>query len=330
LKGVTYEEIARQGGGIRTTMTATRAASEEELLALGRPRLKALMAEGVTTLEIKSGYGLDTETELRMLRVARGLGETPGVDIQTSLLAAHVLPPEFEGRREVYLDLIAEEMIPRAVDEALADAVDAFCDEIAFSPAECERVLRAGQEAGLALRLHADQLTDQGGAGLAAGLGARSADHLERTSAAGVAAMARAGTVAVLLPGAYFYLRDDHPPPVDRFRSAGVPMALATDLNPGSSPLNSILTVLNLGCVLFGLTPEEALRGITVKGAEALGLAGDRGTLEKGKMADLAIWEIGHPRELSYWMGRNPCKGVVKEGEPTLSISSAAPTNRPS
>jgi imidazolonepropionase len=214
-------------------------------------------------------------------------------------------------------------MIPRAVEEGLADAVDAFCDEIAFTPQECERVLRAGMELGLGARLHADQLSDQGGAALAARLGARSADHLERASSEGVVAMAEGGTVAVLLPGAFYFLRDDSPPPVSRFREAKVPMAVATDLNPGSSPLNSLLTAMNLACVLFGLTPEEALQGVTANGARALGLHRDRGTLEKEKMADLALWEIGHPRELSYWVGKNPCKGVVKDGESALSVSSA-------
>jgi imidazolonepropionase len=323
LQGMSYEEIARKGGGIRTTMAATREASEEELLASGSRRIATLKREGVTTVEIKSGYGMERETELKMLRVARRLGEITGVDVQTTLLAAHVLPPEYEGRRDAYIDLIRKGIIPQAVEEGLADAVDAFCDEIAFSPGECEAVLQAGKEAGLALRIHADQLTDQGAAGLAAAMGARSADHLERTSESGVAAMAEAGTVAVLLPGAFFYLKDNHPPPVDLFREMGVPMALATDLNPGSSPLNSLLTTMNLGCVLFGLTPLEALRGVTGHGARALGLGGDRGTLETGKMADLAFWEIGHPRELSYWMGRNPCIGVVKDGEPTLSASSS-------
>jgi len=319
LRGATYEEIARSGGGIRTTMLATREASEEDLVRGASRRLAELRSEGVTTLEVKSGYGMETDTELRMLRAARRLGTDHSVHVQTSLLGAHVLPPEFEGRREAYLELIREEMIPLAVQEKLADAVDAFCDEIAFTPAECESVLLAGRRAGLALRLHADQLSDQGGATLAARLGARSADHLERTSPQGVAAMAAAGTVAVLLPGAFYFLKDDHPPPVPRFRDAGVPMAVATDMNPGSSPVSSILAVMNLGCLLLGLTPEEALRGVTLNGARALGLGGSRGSLERGKLADLAIWEIDHPRELSYWMGRNPCVGVVKAGEPTLS-----------
>jgi imidazolonepropionase len=325
LQGATYEEIARRGGGIRTTMRATREASEDGLVEAATPRLRNLLSEGVTTVEVKSGYGMETETEFRMLRAARRLGEAHPVDVQTSFLGAHVLPPEFEARRGAYVDLICEEMIPRAVEEGLADAVDAFCDEIAFTPQECERVLRTGQEAGLAIRLHADQLSDQGGAALAARLGARSADHLERASSEGVSAMAECGTVAVLLPGAFYFLKDDCPPPVSKFRDAKVPMAVATDLNPGSSPLNSLLTALNLSCVLFGLTPEESFLGVTMNGARALGLHQDRGTLEKGKTADLALWEIGHPRELSYWVGKNPCKGVVKDGEATLSISSAGP-----
>ena len=325
LHGTTYEEIAREGGGIRTTMRATRETSEDELVNAAGPRLRKLLTEGVTTVEVKSGYGMATETELRMLRAARRLGETHPVEVQTSFLGAHVLPPEFEGRREAYIDLICDEMIPRAVEEGLADAVDAFCDEIAFTPQECERVLRVGQKLGLAIRLHADQLSDQGGAALAARLGARSADHLERASSEGVSAMADCGTVAVLLPGAFFFLRDDRPPPVTKLREANVPMAVATDLNPGSSPLNSLLTALSFACVLFGLTPEESLRGVTVNGARALGLHRDRGALEKGKMADLALWEFDHPRELSYWVGKNPCKGVVKDGEPTLSFSSARP-----
>jgi len=318
LQGATYEEIAKKGGGIRTTMRATREASESSLVELAGERLRCLLDEGVTTVEVKSGYGMETGTELRMLKVARRLEGLFPVTVQTSFLGAHVLPPEFEGRRDAYIDLICQEMLPKAAEENLADAVDAFCDEIAFTPEECERVLRAGAELGLAIRLHADQLSDQGGAALAAGLGARSADHLERTSEAGVTAMAENGTVAVLLPGAFYFLRDHCPPPIPRFREAAVPMAVATDLNPGSSPLNSILTALNLACVLFGLTPEEALAGATRNGALALGLQGERGTLEEGKMTDLAIWRIGHPRELSYWVGKNPCVGVVKDGESTL------------
>lgn len=325
LEGKTYEEITREGGGIRTTMRATRNASVEELVVGAAPRLERLLAEGVTTVEIKSGYGLETEAELRMLKAARRLGELHPVTVQTTFLGAHVVPPEFEQDRSAYVDLLCQEMIPRAAREGLADAVDAFCDEIAFSYSECEAVLRAGMDAGLAARLHADQLSDQGGAGLAAKLGARSADHLERASAAGVESMGRGGTVAVLLPGAFYFLRDRRPPPVEEFRAQGVPMAVATDLNPGSSPVNSLLTAMNLACVLFGLTPEESLRGATANAARTLGLSGDRGTLEQGKTADLAFWEIGHPRELSYWLGKNPCKGVVKDGETTLSASPSRP-----
>ncbi len=324
LQGVSYEDIARGGGGIRNTLTATREATEESLLRVAVPRLMALHAEGVTTLEIKSGYGQEPESELKMLRVARRLGESPLVDVQTTLLAAHVLPEEFEGRREAFLEMVREEVIPRAVEEGLADAVDAFCEGIAFSVEECREVLRAGRDAGLAVRVHADQLTDGGGAALAAELGARTADHLEYTSLAGVKALAEAGTVAVLLPGAFYFIRETRPPPVISFRESGVPMAVATDLNPGSSPLGSILTAMNMACTLFGLTPEEALRGATANAARALGLLGDRGTLEQGKMADLAIWEIGHPRELSYWVGTRPCKGVVKNGIPTASADTSA------
>ena len=328
LKGATYEEIARAGGGIRTTLTATRAADEESLFRGAVPRFLGLHAEGVTTLEVKSGYGQDPETELRMLRVARRLGESPSVDVQTTLLAAHVLPPEFEGHREDFLEMVREEMIPRAVTDGLADAVDAFCEGIAFTAEECREVLQVGKAAGLGVRLHADQLSDGGGASLAAELGALTADHLEYTSEGGIRAMAKAGTVAVLLPGAFYFIREERPPPVAGFREAGVPMAVATDLNPGSSPLNSILLAMNLACTLFGLTPEEALRGVTVNAARALGLEGDRGTLEEGKKADLAIWEIGHPRELSYWIGGRPCKGVVKNGTPTASNATAFPPHR--
>jgi imidazolonepropionase len=315
LRGSTYEEIARAGGGIKSTMKATREATEASLVKAATPRLLHLFSEGVTTVEIKSGYGLDPEGELKMLRAGRTLGKLHPPDVQTTFLGAHVVPPEYEANRQAYVELVCGEMIPAVVEEDLAVAVDAFCDEIAFTRSECEVILRAGQESGLAVRLHADQLSDQGGADLAGKLRARSADHLERTSTEGVKSMAAGGTTAVLLPGAYHFLQDDHPPPVDAFRDAGVPMAVATDMNPGSSPLNSLLTALNLACVLFGLTPDEALRGATVVGARALGLLSDRGTLTKGKMADLAFWEIDHPRELSYWVGKNPCKGVVKGGE---------------
>jgi imidazolonepropionase len=309
-------------------LKATREATEEQLLRGAVPRFLALHGEGVTTLEIKSGYGQEPDSELKMLRVARRLGESPSVDVRTTLLAAHVLPEEFEGRREDFLEMVEEEMIPRSVTEGLADGIDAFCEGIAFSQTECRRVLEAGKRAGLEVHLHADQLTDGRGAALAASLGALTADHLEYASQAGVDALATAGTTAVLLPGAFYFLRETRPPPIQAFRESGVPMAVATDLNPGSSPLNSLLLAMNMACTLFGLTPEEAFRGVTVNGARALGLAGDRGTLEEGKMADLALWEVGHPRELAYWVGGHPCKGVVKNGVPTASNASAFPPHR--
>jgi len=328
LEGASYQQIAEAGGGIRTTLRATREATEEDLFKVSVPRFLALHAQGVTTLEIKSGYGQDPESELRMLRVARRLGQSPSVDVRTTLLAAHVLPPEYEGRRRDFLEMVREEMIPRAVAEGLADGVDAFCEGIAFSVEECREVLEVGKRAGLEVHLHADQLTDSGGAALAADLGALTADHLEYTSEVGVRAMAAAGTLAVLLPGAFYFIRETRVPPVAAFRGSGVPMALATDLNPGSSPLSSILLAMNMACTLFRLTPEEAFRGVTVNGARALGLDQDRGTLEEGKRADLAIWEVGHPRELSYWIGGTPCRGVVKDGLPTASVPTASPPHR--
>lgn len=327
LQGISYEEIAKAGGGIRTTLKATREAREDQLFRAAVPRLLALHGEGVTTLEIKSGYGQEPESELRLLRAGRRLGESPSVDVKTTLLAAHVLPEEYEGRRADFLEMVTEEMIPRAVTEGLADGIDAFCESIAFTPEECSAVLGVGKKAGLAVHLHADQLTEGGGAALAASLGALSADHLEYASREGVEAMARSGTTAVLLPGAFFFIRETQPPPVSDFREAGVPMAIATDLNPGSSPLSSILLAMNMACTLFSLTPEEAFRGVTVNGARALGLEGDRGTLEEGKKADLAVWEIGHPRELAYWIGGRPCKGAVKDGHPSASFPSTPPSH---
>lgn len=314
LRGESYEEIARSGGGILSTVRATRAADEDTLFRSAARRARRLLAEGVTAIEVKSGYGLDLDSEIRMLRVGRRLGRELPLTVRTTLLAAHALPPEHEGEREEFLRRVREEILPRAADEALADAVDAFCDEIAFTPRECEEVLRAGAELGLDLRLHADQLSDQGGAALAARLEARSADHLEFTSDAGVAAMAGSGTVAVLLPGAFHFLGGDRVPPVEAFRSRGVAMAVATDLNPGSSPLASLLLAMNLACVHFGLTPLEALAGVTRHGARVLGLEAERGTLEEAKAADFVLWDVGHPRELAYWAGANPCAGVVRAG----------------
>ena len=314
LGGATYEEIAREGGGILSTVSATRAASLEELVASGEARLRTLARRGVTTVEVKSGYGLDVETELRMLRAARAVGERTGVRTRRTLLGAHAVPPDFADRRGDYVDLVAREMIPEAARLGLADAVDAFCEGIAFSADECARVFDAAVEAGLPVRLHADQLSDQGGAALAARYGARSADHLEHTSEDGVRAMAAAGTVAVLLPGAAHFLRDPHVPPVEAFRAHRVPMAVATDLNPGSSPLLDPLGALSLACILFRLTPEEALAGMTRVGARALGLDGEVGVLAPGTAADMVLWSVEHPAELAYWMGGSPAWRVVRAG----------------
>jgi len=316
LEGVTYEEIARAGGGILSTVRATRAAAEDALVASGAARLRALAARGVTTVEIKSGYGLDVETELRMLAAARSVGAATGVRVQTTLLGAHALPPEFRDDREGYVRLVCTTMIPAAVAKGLADAVDAFGERIAFTPEECGAVFDAARTAGLPVRLHADQLSDQGGAALAAAHGARSADHLEHASEDGVRAMAAAGTVAVLLPGAAHFLRDATVPPVGALRAHGVPMAVATDLNPGSSPLLDPLQALSLACLLFGLTPEEALTGMTRHAARVLGLEDEVGTLAPGKRADLVCWDVDHPSELSYWMGADLTATVVRDGVP--------------
>ncbi|MFQ5535877.1 MAG: imidazolonepropionase [Gemmatimonadota bacterium] len=319
LSGRSYEEIARAGGGILSTVRATRAASDEALLAGARNRIRDLVREGVTTVEVKSGYGLETETELRMLRLAARAGREEGVGVHTTFLGAHALPEEYARDRAGYLEMVCREMIPRVAREELADCVDAFLETIAFTAEECARVFSAAQDHGLAVRLHADQLSDGGGAALAARFHARSADHLEYTSAAGVRAMAEAGTAAVLLPGAAHFLGDPTVPPVDLFREHGVPMAVATDLNPGSSPLRSPLLAMNFACVRFGLTPEEALVGMTRVAAGVLGLSGEKGTLEVGKRADLVVWEVDHPAELAYWMGGNPCRAVVTGGGPRPS-----------
>jgi imidazolonepropionase len=313
LQGATYAEIARAGGGIMATVRATRAASAESLVGESRPRLAALAAGGVTTVEIKSGYGLDTATERRMLDAARTVAAEVGVDVRTTLLAAHTVPPEYAGRRGDYLDLVCGEMIPAAARERFADAVDAFCEGIAFTPEETRRVFAAARAHGLPVKLHADQLTDSGGAALAAEFGALSADHLEYTSEAGVVAMARAGTVAVLLPGAFHVLRETRLPPIAALRAHGVPIAIATDCNPGTSPVTSLVLMQNFACTLFGMTPAEALAGATRHAARALGLA-DRGTIAPGQRADLALWDIAEPAELAYAIGGNPCVGVVRAG----------------
>jgi imidazolonepropionase len=303
LGGTSYESAARAGGGIRATMAATRAATQQELVALATPRLRRLMAEGVTTVEIKSGYGLTLEDELKMLRAARQLGAENGIRVRTTLLAAHAVPPEYEGNADAYIDHVVHVILPAAAAENLADAVDGFAEDVAFNRTQISRVFAAAQDYDLPVKLHADQLTDGRGAALAARFNALSADHLEYTSATGVREMAEAGTVAVLLPGAYATVGATQPPPVALFRKHEVDMAVATDLNPGSSPLNSLLMAMNLACCLFRLTPEEALAGVTRNAARALGLQHETGTLDEGKAADIAIWPVKHPRELAYWMG---------------------------
>jgi imidazolonepropionase len=315
LGGATYEEIARAGGGILSTMRATRAANEAQLVQTALPRLDALLREGVTTVEIKSGYGLELDAELRQLRAARALGQQRNVSIVTSLLAAHAVPPEYKGRQGDYLRHVVEEILPPAAAEGLADAVDAFCESIAFTPEETAALFAAAKRLGLPVKLHADQLTDGGGAALAASHGALSADHLERSNAEGIAAMAAAGTVAVLLPGATLTLRETHFPPIAAMREHGCRMALSTDMNPGSSPALSLLLMLNLGCTLFRMTVPEALLGVTRHAAAALGLT-DRGVLAEGMRCDLALYRIQRPAELCYWLGGNPCVGRVVAGLP--------------
>ncbi len=312
LEGASYESIARAGGGIRSTVAATRAASDATLFASARERALALMAEGVTTLEIKSGYGLSAEHEARCLRVARRLGAELPLDVRTTCLSAHALPPEYVGRADDYIDAVCA-WLPALQAEGLVDAVDAFCERIAFTTAQTRRVFETARGLGLPVKLHAEQLSDMGGAALAAEFGALSCEHLEHLSAAGIAAMADAGSVAVLLPGAYYFLRETQAPPVAALRAAGVPIAIATDHNPGSSPTLSPLLMLSMACTLFRLTPEEALRGMTVNGARALGLV-DRGRLAAGQRADFAVWSVDHPNELAYWFGSNPCRRVVAAG----------------
>ncbi len=313
LQGESYEAIARGGGGILSTVRATRAASENELLSQSLPRALGLLADGVTTIEIKSGYGLDLETELKMLRVARRISAELGVTVRTTLLGLHALPPEYRDRRADYVAMVCEEWLPAAKREGLADAVDAFCEGIGFTPEEVRRVFGRAQELGLPVKLHADQLSGLGGGGLAAEHRALSADHLECASDRCIAAMADAGTVAVLLPGSFYALRETRLPPVDALRERGVPIAVATDLNPGTSPLRSLRLAINLACTLFRLTPEEALRGATVNAAAALGLH-DRGRLAAGQRADVAVWNVREPAELAYWIGGSLLQRVFAGG----------------
>ena len=308
LKGATYEEIARSGGGILSTVRATRQASEEQLRQSAQKRLEQWAREGATVIEVKSGYGLDRDTELRMLRAARKLR---GVTVKTTFLGAHALPEEYKGRSDEYIHLVCE-VLEEAKKHDLVDAVDAFCERIAFTAEQTRRVFEKARGLGLPVKLHADQLSDLGGAALAAEHRALSADHIEFSSEAGIKAMKTAGTVAVLLPGAFYFLKEKQLPPIDALRRHGVPIALATDHNPGSSPLSSPLLVLNMACTLFRLTPEEALAGMTRNAARALGMQASHGTLEVGKAADLAVWDIGSPAELAYAIGANPCMKVVR------------------
>jgi len=314
LNGVSYAEIAKAGGGILSTVRSTRSASEAELVEQSLPRLDCLLAEGVTTVEIKSGYGLDVATELKMLRAARALGEARPVSVVTSFLGAHAFPPEFKDDHAGYVRLVCEEMLPAVAAEGLADAVDGFCEGIAFSVAETEQVFEAAAAAGLPIKLHAEQLSNLGGAAMAARHGAISVDHIEYLDEPGVEAIAASGTVATLLPGAFYYLREKQAPPVALLRKHGVPIAVATDLNPGSSPVHSLLTTMNMAAVLFGLTPAEALAGATVNAARALGLS-DRGRIAPGLRADLALWDVVEPGGLVYALGRNPVKAVWVGGE---------------
>jgi imidazolonepropionase len=314
LAGASYEEIARAGGGILSTMAATRAASEAQLVDAALPRLDRLMAEGVTTVEVKSGYGLSLAAERTSLRAARALARARDVDVVTTFLGAHALPPEMAGDTERYIDVVCREMLPAVAGEGLADAVDAFCESIAFSPAQVARVFTAAQALGLPVKLHADQLSNLHGAALAAEFGALSADHLEHADAAGVAAMAKARTVAVLLPGAFYFIRETTRPPVALFREAGVPMAIATDCNPGTSPLTSVLLAMNMAATLFRLTVTECIAAVTREAARALGRLHEIGTLEAGKSCDLAVWDIEQPADLVYRMGFNPLHARIRRG----------------
>jgi len=313
LAGASYEEVARAGGGIVSTVRATREASEDELFESSSARLANLLAEGVCAIEIKSGYGLALEHERKQLRVARRLAEAHGVTVRTTFLGAHALPPEYAGRSADYIDLVCREMLPALHAEGLVDAVDVFCERIAFSLEETERVFQAARALGLPVKLHAEQLSDMGGAALAARYGALSCDHIEHLSQAGIDAMKAAGTVAVLLPGAYYTLRDTHLPPIEALRAAGVPMAVSTDHNPGTSPALSLLLMVNMACTLFRLTVPEALAGVTAHAARALGLQDTHGALEAGRSADFVLWNVKEAAELAYWFGQRPVQRVVRQ-----------------
>ncbi|MEO3683704.1 imidazolonepropionase [Shewanella vesiculosa] len=315
LQGATYAEIARAGGGIISTVNACRDADEAELFELGRQRLNALAREGVTTVEIKSGYGLNTETELKLLRVARELGEHHHIDVCTTFLGAHAIPPEYKDNADAYIDLVINDMLPAVIAENLADAVDVFCENIAFSIEQTERVLTAAKQAGLQIKLHAEQLTNMGGSALAAKLGAKSVDHIEFLDEAGVKAISESGTCATLLPGAFYFLRETQLPPIELLRQYKVPMVIASDFNPGSSPICSTLLMLNMACTLFRLTPEEALQGVTINAAKSLGIDNHLGSIAVGKQADFCLWDITTPAQLAYAYGVNPCKTVVKKGQ---------------
>ena len=314
LSGASYEEVARAGGGIVSSVRSLREASEDELVRQTLPRVDALMAEGVTTVEIKSGYGLDLENEAKTLRAARRLGEERDMAIRTTFLGAHALPPEFKGDQAGYIAKVADEMLPAIAVQGLADAVDGFCEGIAFSTDEMRQVFDAAKAHGLPVKLHADQLSNLHGASLAAEYGALSADHLEYTDEAGAEAMAKSGTIAVILPGAFYFIRETKKPPIELFRKAGVTMAIATDSNPGTSPLTSLLLTMNMAATLFGMTVTECIAGVTREAARALGLVDEVGTLEPGKWADFAIWNIERPAELVYRMGFNPLHARVRNG----------------
>ena len=314
LAGASYEEVARAGGGIVSSVRATRAASEDDLFASASARLRPLLAEGVCAIEIKSGYGLSLEHERKQLRVARRLAEAHGVTVRATFLGAHALPPEYAGRSGAYIDLVCHEMLPALHAEGLVDAVDVFCERIAFSLAETERVFQAAQALGIPVKLHAEQLSDMDGARLAARYGALSCDHIEHLSQAGIDAMAAAGTVAVLLPGAYYALRDTQTPPIAALRATGVPMALSTDHNPGTSPALSLLLMANMACTLFRLTVPEAIAGITTHAARALGLQGTHGELAAGRPANFVLWNLQEAAELAYWFGQRPMRCVVRQG----------------